>query len=196
MITQKLCECGCGEFVKKENRFIFNHHGRGALYWKIQKGPQLCKCGCGDYAKPGKDYIHTHCWNGMNHSLETRKKISISNTGKIISKKTRAKLSAINLGKTHSEETKLKSSIGHMRPNSRGYCDVWSDKEYVNDIRKPYCETCGMSKMMSVHLFGALLCTHHMNGKKECAPTDIQTLCTSCHTKLHNKIRDNKNGDI
>lgn len=55
----KLCECGCGQRVKKkENRYIHNHHTKGTA--KPKSPPQPCECGCGEMANPGKKYIFGH----------------------------------------------------------------------------------------------------------------------------------------
>ena len=42
---------------------------------------------------------------------------------------------------------------------------------------------------MSFKISGRCLATHHKNGKKECKPDDIQTVCASCHMKIHNAWR-------
>lgn len=47
---------------------------------------------------------------GVKHTNETRKKISRSHTGKILSEQTKEKLRIINIGKKQSEETKKKRS--------------------------------------------------------------------------------------
>ena len=46
-----------------------------------------------------------------------------------------------------------------------------------------------VSSMMSLKLWGEVLSIHHKNGKKECAPNDVATLCKSCHTKEEAKLR-------
>ncbi len=94
-----------------------------------------------------------------------------------------------NRGRRLSEETKLKIAIANMKFRADGYCHVWGDKEYVNDCRKDACEHCGMTNDESLEKWNFCLDTHHLNGKKECAPDDIQTLCKRCHVSLHNKGR-------
>jgi len=190
---------------------------RGANYWNSQKEPQLCECGCGDYASPGRRLIYGHhseeskrklsaAHKGKQLSNETRQKLSEINkaawrskkhrekmrdalTGRKFSEKARRNMSVARTGVKISEKTKLKIGIANMKPRVDGYCEVWGDKEYVNDLRGPACEQCGMTNMMAVHIYGYRLATHHANGKQNCAPIDITTLCGSCHMKLHHKLR-------
>jgi group I intron endonuclease len=58
---------------------------------------------------------------GMKHSEKTKKKMSESARGKVISSECREKLRTINMGKRHSTETKTKIGKASMgRPGSRG----------------------------------------------------------------------------
>lgn len=71
----KFCECGCGQEVKPEKRFINGHNmQKGRKFSKktrmlISKNngkkrrrplSQICICGCGEATKPGKQYVHGH----------------------------------------------------------------------------------------------------------------------------------------
>jgi hypothetical protein len=173
------CLCGCGKPVKKGNRFIHNHHWIGRCHSEETK-------------------LKTAEMNtGRHHTEKSKQKMSDSskgktpwNKGKPRSEKTKQKISKSHIGKTIPEKVKLKMSISRMKPRSDGYCDVWT-VEYRDDLRKSSCEFCGITNMMSLHLFSALLCVHHANGKKNCSPKDIMTLCTSCHSKLHRKLERN-----
>ena len=164
-----------------------------------------CECGCGDYAKEGRRFIHGHNERGKKRSKETREKISKTKMGHECSIKTRKKMSKTQTGIKHSEKTKKKigdynrgkkrsvearinMSIAQAKPEKNSYCDAWKDKEYVNDLRKSACENCGITNTMNYKLFGCKLNAHHKNGNQECAPKDIQTLCHSCHIKMHHFI--------
>jgi len=80
-----------------------------------------------------------------------------------------------------------KSGAGH--PNWKGgiscepYCDVWADKEYKESIKErdnyqcqnPYCwET---SNKLTIH--------HIDYDKKNCAPSNLITLCNSCNVRAN-----------
>ena len=211
----KLCECGCGEYAKHGYKVIFGHHNRTERYWKIQEGPKLCECGCGnyatagrrfisghnkgnfkktkqdelklcacgcgEYAKSGNKYIYNHHWQGKTHSQKTREKIAKINSNPSSETKIRLKEAAI--------QRELKRSIKLGLTQSK-YCDAWEDKEYRNDLRKGACEECGITNMMCIKISGMQLSTHHTNGKKNCAPWEIATLCTSCHMRLESKFRE------
>lgn len=64
---------------------------------------------------------HSHSWKGKQHSEETKKKISVSNKGKVFSEehKTKIKQNHHHIktfeGKHHSEESKRKISENHFR---------------------------------------------------------------------------------
>ena len=81
-----LCECGCGEIVK--NRFVIGHHMR----------------------MPENKFIN----KGRSPSIETRKKISIANTGNTLTNEQKQKISDSKIGKRRSEETKKKISDAHI----------------------------------------------------------------------------------
>ena len=110
-----LCECGCGQEVKKENRFIHGHNRRGKRHTeeskqkmrkmdgKVRKfiidntNKHLCECGCGNYIeiKPHHlyygipKYINGH-HTKVNHPMK---------------------------GKHHTEESKQKNREAHKKEN-------------------------------------------------------------------------------
>lgn len=96
---------------------------------KKEKNIKLCKCGCGEPTNQRRDgtyfdYIKYHHMRGENHPLygighseKSRKKMSESGKGKIVSDETRKKLSEANkgekngfYGKKHTDKSKNKMS--------------------------------------------------------------------------------------
>ena len=96
----------------------------GLIMWMGEK--MLCKCGCGNEVKLGRTFINGHNnkgkkpWNiGHEWPQETKDKIGLGNTGKIVSEETRKRISSSSIGKhTLSKENKEKlrlSKIGKPR---------------------------------------------------------------------------------
>jgi hypothetical protein len=184
----RLCECGCGQVVKSGNRFIQGHNSRGRILTKEHKEK---------IRKGNKNKIVTE---------ETKEKLRIAQTGKTYSEESKAKMSRSHIGQAPSstswkkgnvpwnrgKKSRLSTIVKLMRPRIDGYCDAWSDEEYKNDLRKGACEECGITNMMSIHLFGFILSNHHENGKENCSPDDIRTLCHSCHMSHHMILRHKK----
>jgi len=81
-----------------------------------------CKCGCGRIVKLGNNYINGHNagMKGRNQSEETKKKISLSETGKVVSKETKKKMSLSAMGNTkclgykHSDKTRQRMSMANI----------------------------------------------------------------------------------
>ena len=107
-----LCACGCGQIVKKGNKYINGHNRRNITGWhhseeskqkqsntikinkEIKEGkrlvpePKYCECGCEQIVKKGNRYIQGH-WakihnpmKGKYHTEESKKKNSNSHKGK------------------------------------------------------------------------------------------------------------------
>jgi hypothetical protein len=186
--------------------YDFNEHYHRGTAMKLNRRKKLCECGCGEEVNPGRRFIAGHQRRGVKLSEEHKSKIGEAHKGKTLSKEHREKLSQAKIGKTlskehreklsivmtghsTSKETKIKIGIANSKPRTDGYCEAWSDKEYVEDLRGSACEACGITSLFSIHISGRRLATHHKTGKKECSPDDIQTVCGSCHAKLHNALR-------
>ncbi len=204
-------------------RFISGHHRRGAKLSEEQKSKisttltsrklseetkvkmrkmrhseetkaKISKAGIGRKhteeakAKIGKAH------KGKKMIEESKLKMSKAHKGVPLSKKHKVNIGKAGKGRKFSKESRLKISIAKLEnTKSREYCYEWYDKDYVNDCRKDACEHCGMTNDESLEKWNVRLSTHHINGKKACKPNDIQTLCMSCHKKLHQKERSIKN---
>lgn len=67
------------------------------------------------------------------------------------------------------------------------YCPIWSDKEYKNDIKERDDHRCLNPCCSKID---KRLHIHHINyNKKDCAPSNLITLCGSCNSKA-NKDRE------
>lgn len=213
-----LCKCGCEretkwhKHKKKYNRFI-NGHNRGML------GKKHTDETCQKMAVSKKGKKHTEeakkkmskFQKGKKCTEETKRKISEARKGKIFSevhcrnialakqnmpKKTRQKISETLMGHRHSKETLLKLSIAHMKCRTDGYGNAWGDNEYKQDCKKGYCEVCKVKEIKKPQKNGIMrsnLALHHIDfDKKNCCPDNLQTLCISCHAKLHPWIKIKK----
>ena len=132
---------------------------------------------------------------------KTKLKLRIAHLGKKLSKETKKKLSVINKGKHLSEETKHKISVGMTgryfsdkyrknmslakkgknHPNWQGgisslpYSVDWTEdlKRAIRKRDQYTCQMCGKEP--------AIDCHHIDYDKKNCNPTNLITLCRSCH---------------
>jgi hypothetical protein len=186
------CQCGCGRQVtKKKNKYINYHQSIGRKHSK-ETCIKMSEIKKGHKQSDEHRVKRSLSMMGKNKgrklppiSEETRLKISEAGKGRILSEETKAKISKSHIGIRPSEETLLKLSIIRLKKEPREYCFAWYDEEYKDDCRKPACEMCNLTTEESIRKWSQRLCTHHLNGKKDCAPDDIQTLCRSCHAKVH-----------
>ena len=63
------------------------------------------------------------------------------------------------------------------------YCDAWADKEYKEDIKARDNYECQNPDCWKT---GAVLCLHHVDyDKKNCAPTNLISICKSCNARAN-----------
>jgi len=74
-LEPKLCECGCGEYAKPGDRFIWGHNGC-KMPWKPKSPSRLCKCGCGQLTNSGCEFILGHNGRVKKYSSKERKEMS------------------------------------------------------------------------------------------------------------------------
>ncbi len=158
---------------------------------------KLCACGCGEpvniYHGKLNKYVGRH--GARCVSKETRQKLSKASMNHIVTKDMRIKISEGNKkqNKKVSIETRIRMSLAKLQLRSDGYCEVWGDREYRDDLRGNVCEECGITNMMNIKLFERRLSNHHTDGNKQnCNPSNFTTLCTSCHAKEDYKLRKQK----
>lgn len=204
-----LCECGCGEKVKKGNRYIFNHHGKNKEQSdehirkviesrKIVKIRYIvfCKCGCGIKAKPGREYIFGHQRIGRIHSKESKERMSKTKTGVSTkqpcwTEERKKKFSITKTGYKASDETKKKMSDVRIGEKNHNWQDGKSFEPYsieFNDqlkrkIRKRDNNQCQNPNCWNT---SKRLCIHHIDyNKSNCLEDNLITLCTSCNGRAN-----------
>ena len=204
MNKKYFCQCGCREEVKSGNKFVNGHQRRGQKHSEEAKRKIA-------FAKSGKDHSgennphfgkkHSEetktkisiAKSGENCSLETRRKISIVNTGKIRSEETKAKISSANSGENCSLETRRKISIakiGENNPNWQGGITnepygPGNDEQVKEKIRirdNHTCQECGVIWDGIEKKFHP----HHIDyDKNNHVSWNRITLCPSCHSKTN-----------
>ncbi len=134
---------------------------------------------------------------GKNHSPETRKKMSDTHKGKKQSTETRKKNSEAKkgeknpwYGKKPSPESRKKMSDAQTGEKSWRWRGGISFEPYTPEFnnslkrqireRDDYtCQICGNNKALHVH--------HIDYNKNNCNPSNLITLCHSCHAKTNNR---------
>lgn len=99
-----------------------------------------------------------------------------------------------------SENYKQKiARYGNKNGNWRGgtsfepYCEIFAQKSFKEIIinrDKNICQKCGVTRMLSLKVYGFDLCVHHINYiKKDCDLLNLITLCNRCNS-IANGNRD------
>jgi hypothetical protein len=191
------CCCGCGQIVKPGNKYVSGGH-----VWTGKKRPEHSK------ALTGKKRPDMSAKTGEKNHMFGRKRPDMTGSNSCMHNP-EIKQKCINSRKwyKHSEETIKKMSevkIGRKMPwtsernkkysgalsftwkggiSCEPYCIQWSDKEYKQSIKErdgnkclnPYCN----NKTDKIFL-------HHINyDKKDCRPSNLITVCSSCNSKAN-----------
>ena len=204
--ARKLCKCGCKEFVKPGNNFIYRHNSRGKNnpMYKGESDTKLkkyCECGCGKLVKHPKysRFAHGHANKGKNNPFFGKKHTDEHK------KRTSERMSGENhpwFGRKHAEKSKEKIRIsrkgkysGKDNPmwnggNPQPYPYGWHNKNHREMIfeRDGYKCQNPLCKRIS-----SRLTRHHINyNKDDMSDRNIITLCHSCNTIAEGKGKDNR----
>jgi len=121
-------------------------------------------------------------WYGKSPSVETRLKISLANKGKVRSKEAKERYSKSKIGNTWN---KGKGNWNWQGGKSFEEYTINFNKELKELIRQRdnyQCQLCGMPECENIKK----LCVHHIDyDKKNCLPSNLISLCRSCHTKTN-----------
>ncbi len=76
----KYCECGCGEYVNPNRKYIYGHAPRKPG-WQNRQDLTIykCACGCGKETSPGSKYIHGH--NARTMGWKERSRVDLCGCG-------------------------------------------------------------------------------------------------------------------
>jgi len=199
------CQCGCGELVNPNRRFVYNHHMKGKnnpffgkkhteeslvkmrgennpAYKGVKVWPiKYCKCGCGELVNKGNKFVYGHAWRGRSHSKETVKKYRSGKNNPMYGRK----------ASSHTLEKLSKAFSGENNPAWRGgiagdpYCPIFSDQEFKEMIfeRDNYeCQN-PLCRKNCNHL---PLIPHHINyDKMDCDSRNVITVCWSCNSRAN-----------
>lgn len=212
-----ICGCGKEIILKKDHhskgipKYIDGHQKKGehnALYLKnfkreqeindwvhSEQGKHFCGCGCGGvipirrwhHSKGVSKYIKGHHSKGKQLSFVTKKKLSISATGKKHSDEQNKKMSQIMSGRLKGKLNPMYGRTGPLNPAWNGgtsfepYCYKFNNelKERIRERDNRTCQNCGTKEN------GRKLTCHHIHYDKENCYPDLITLCHSCNSKAN-----------
>jgi len=129
---------------------------------------------------------------GREHSEETRKKISESHKGLKHGDGAKRKMSEYRTGLKLSEETKRKMSQSRMGRERGGISHItypadWTQtlKQSIRERDNYVCQECGIHQD-ELEGWNKRLDVHHIDyDKNNCNPTNLVSLCRSCHAKTN-----------
>ena len=175
----KLCDCGCDKEVtinqntKQPNKFINGHNKKQFLQISFEI-PKLCSCGCGKNVSSQKvKFRKGHYSRNRPVSIESRNKMSISRTGKKLSKEHIEKLKGRKswcFGIKHTNEYKQKMSLatkGKTGGNRKGILVSEETKLKMSKTRTGKHHTAETKLKMSISAIDYLE-KHKLNGKCFC----------------------------
>jgi len=170
-MSEKYCECGCGQIVKLGNRYINGHSQRNKKFSKDHKRKIR-------ESKKGK--------LRNSHSKNTKKKIS--NSIKKIWNDPSSKLRSDERNKKISEALYGKY-CGSLNYNWDEDCNhyTYAHNKAWDKFGLPHCERCGINNDYHIQLYKRRLDMHNTLNPKDYTvmePEAWQTLCKKCHAKI------------
>lgn len=202
---KKISEAHKGMIFTEEHKQRLSESHKGQIAWNKGKTGFLCS------EETRRKLSETH--KGKILSIETRKKISRANKGKHPTEETKRKMSESRRKEYLSEETIRRMSESHKNQhyspstefkkggnkgkNNYNWQGGKSFEEYTINFNKELkelirrrdnyqCQLCGMLEIENIKK----LCVHHIDyDKRNCLPSNLISLCQSCHTKTNHNRR-------
>ena len=198
---------------KRRGRTKKNHPGVAAMAEKLKGRTKENNSGIAITATKLKGrtkethlYLAIRAGKLKGRTIETHSSIArMAKTKRGRSKKTHSYLTTISkkvsetltgrTKETHSyiasrAEKMIGRLAGSNNPNWKGgitfesYCEIWTDKEYKEDIKKRDNYQCQNSDCWNKNSIDLMI--HHIDyNKKECSPSNLITLCRSCNARAN-----------